>query len=367
MLAGIRVLEMASGLVDLGGRMLAELGAEVISIADEAGDRSRNETLAWHHGKTRVSASPSDGSALGRLIAGADILLDDRRLRSAAGPADPTADNPGLIHVIVRPTSPKGPHAGEPATDLTLMALSGLMTVVGEPDRPPLKLPGEQAYALTGIQAATAALMGLRARRLTGRGQRVDLSARQSATLANYREAIMFEWTGRIGFRTGNRLVRGKSGVRQVWPCSDGFVTWSMIDNPSMMRAVVRVLTDEGAAGELAAIEWEKILVADEEQATIDRWQAVFGDFFARHTRAELAAWSLQHGWGLSTISDLDEVRKSAHLESRALFVDVEDEETGARTRLPGPLFRHGAGDDAPPRRLSRPIPLSAANWSERP
>ena len=365
MLSGLRVLEIAGGLVDLGGRMLAELGAEVLSIVPAGSERPHAETLAWHHGKTRIAADDIDPDALRRLVADADVLLDDRR-RGDLGLDTLAADSPGLIHVIARPFSADGPYAGRRATDLTLMALSGLMTIVGEPDRPPLKLPGEQAYALTGIQAATAALMGLRARRRTGRGQRIDLSALQSATLANYREAIMYEWTGRVGMRTGNKLVRGKSGVRQVWPCTDGFVTWSMIDNPSMMRSLVRAMAGEGAAGELTEIQWDSILVADEDEGTIERWQLVFGAFFASHTKAELAAWSLEHGWGLSVISDLEDVRQSDHLASRGLFVDVEDEETGTRVRLPGPLFRHGAGEDAPPRRLSRPIPISQAAWSDR-
>jgi crotonobetainyl-CoA:carnitine CoA-transferase CaiB-like acyl-CoA transferase len=165
-------------------------------------------------------------------------------------------------------------------------------------------------------------------------------------TLANYRGPIMYEWTGRVPRRQGNLLVRGKSGVRQVWPCADGHVTWSMIDNPGMMRALVRVMEQEGAAGELAAVDWGAILVADTDQGVIDRWQRVVAAFFARHTRAQLGAWSLENGWGLSPIATLDEVRDSPHLAARGLFVDVDDGQ-GGTLRLPGPLFRSSAGGDA--------------------
>lgn len=363
LLSGLRVLELSDGLTDLGGRMLAELGAEVICVVGDAACRTDEQMLAWHHGKTRIALDTVDDEALGRLLDDADIVLDGRRQSTLAGIDNLVAKRPNLVHVVVRPFSPDGPYRDRKATDLTLMAQSGLMTIVGEPDRPPLKLPGEQAYALTGIQAATAALMGLYARRQIGKGQRIDVSALQSATLANYREAIMYEWTGRIGNRTGNRLVRGKSGVRQVWPCGDGFVTWSMIDNPSMMRAVVRVLAQHGAAGELAEIDWGAILVADEDQAIIDRWQEIFGAFFAKHTKAELAGWSLEHGWGLSAIADVDEVLESNHLAERGLFVDVTDVQTGKTTRLPGPLFRHGSGADAPERRLTPVVAASRAAW----
>jgi crotonobetainyl-CoA:carnitine CoA-transferase CaiB-like acyl-CoA transferase len=233
------------------------------------------------------------------------------------------------------------------------------MHVTGEPTGSPLKFPGQQAYALTGIQAATAALMALYARRRTGKGQSADLSAFQSTTLANYREAVMYEWTGRIGRRQGNLLVRGKSGVRQIWPCRDGFVTWSMIDNPSMMRAVVDVMIEKGVAGELSEIDWRSILVADTAQETIDRWQSVFAAFFATHTRDELGQWSLERGWGLSVIMAPEDVRTSEHLAARGLFVTVTDEATGETITVPGPLF-HSAAMAAPRRTLAVPLIASS-------
>lgn len=351
LLKGLRVAEFSDGLVDLGGRMMSELGAQVVSYSTGY-VRPDNETIAWEHGKGRVELGRLSVAEVRSLLDGVDILLDGRRRATLAELDAAAAQHDQLIHVVARSFSPSGPYADRPASDITLMALSGLMAVVGERERPPLKLPGEQAYALTGIQSVCAALMGLYARRRTGRGQRIDLSALQATALANYREPIMYEWTGRIGTRTGNRLVRGKSGVRQVWPCLDGFVTWSMIDNPSMMRSVVGVLAEHAAAGELLDIDWDATLVADEDQGTIERWESVFGAFFDKHTKQRLGSWSLEHGWGLSAIGDLDEVRESAHLSARSLFVEVEDAKSGRRAMLPGPLFGHGAPAVAPPRRL---------------
>jgi crotonobetainyl-CoA:carnitine CoA-transferase CaiB-like acyl-CoA transferase len=355
MLSGIRVLEVSDSLVDFGGRMLAELGADVVAVvADET--RSEARDIAWHHGKTRLSAD--DTGAIKALAALADIILDGQRNGDRFGLADIAAKNAAIIHVRVTPFDPTGPNAGRAATDLTLFALSGLMHVTGEPDRAPLKFPGEQTYALTGIQAATAALMGLYARRRMGSGQRIDLTAIKSATLANYREAVMHEWTGRIGRRRGNMLVRGKTGVRQVWPCRDGYVTWSMIDNPSMMRAVVKVMSEHGVAGELSAIDWDNTLVADTAQETIERWQGVVEAFFASQTKAALGAWSLERGWGLSVIHDPKDVRENDHLRARGLFVPVADEASGKSVSLPGPLF-HSAVMDAPDRVLKKPVPAS--------
>ena len=323
-LDGIRVVVVADRLTDLGGRILADLGADVV-LVEERQETTAPRRAAWLSGM-RAAEAP-----LAECLAEADVFLDGRR-RGAAEGAE--ANHPEtLIHVVAHPGIGTD---DAPQTDLTLMAASGLMTVIGDPDMPPLRLPGEQGYALAGIQVATAALLGLAARRRTGRGQRIDVSATQAATLANYREAVMYDWTGRVGHRTGNRLVRGSSGVRQVWPCADGHVTWSMIDNPGMMRSIVGALEAEGVAGELSAIDWDAILVAETEQETVDRWQAIFADYFVRHDKATLGRLSLQQGWGLSPISTLADAAADPHLEARGLW-GVAGE---GGTRLPRQLFR---------------------------
>lgn len=360
LLTGIRVLEIADGLVDFGGRMLAELGAAVVSVTG-TDERGPERDLAWHHGKTRLVAD--DSAAVVAIAREADIILDGQREGDRFGLGALAADHQDLIYVRVDTLL----GASRPATDLTLMAQSSLMAVTGDPDRAPLRFPGEQAYALTGIQAATAALMGLYARRRIGRGQSVDVSALQSVTLASYREPIMYEWTGRIGRRNGNLLVRGKSGVRQVWPVKDGHVTWSMIDNPPMMRALVAVMAEHGEAGELADVDWDNTLVADLPQETIDRWQAIVERFFAARDKAELGRLSLEKGWGLSVINTPADVLASEHLAARGLFVDVEDEATGKHARLPGPLFQSSLPQTPPPRVLRMPVPASRfAGWDAR-
>src|SRR5690606_24060032 len=128
--------------------------------------------------------------------------------------------------------------------------------------------------------------------------------------------------------------------------------------NPSMMRAVVEVMIERGAAGELAEIDWAGILVAETAQETIERWQAIFADFFAAHGRDQLGQWSLERGWGLSVIMAPDDVRNSEHLKARGLFVSVTDEATGETVSVPGPLF-HSAVMDAPRRTLSAPVAAS--------
>jgi crotonobetainyl-CoA:carnitine CoA-transferase CaiB-like acyl-CoA transferase len=312
MLNHLTIVDLTHGLGEIAGRMLSELGARVVR-PDDGGD------VAWSHGK-QVGDVDS-------LLATADILF-----RNPGRDHDALiAANPALIDVVVAPFLPGGPNGDRPASDLTLMARSGLMTILGDPDRAPMTMPGEQAYALGGIQAVIGALTALHARAATGRGQLVEVSAYQSAVLANYREPLTWAWTGRVGNRTGNLLVRGKSGVRQVWQCADGWVTWALVDNPPMMRGMVKAMGD--AAGVLAAIDWDAILVADVPRETLIEWENVVEAFFARHSRAELGAMSTKAGLGLSWIETPEDALASEHLAARGLWRDVDG------VKLPGKLW----------------------------
>ena len=328
MLSHIKVLDLTDGLGAYTGRILAELGADVL----------RAESLGH--------------DAFLDLVAGADILIRGRADAPLAHEAL-AQHNPRLIDVIVAPFHSSGHSSGEsahrPATDLTLMARSGLMAIVGDPDRAPLKLPGEQAYALAGIQGVTAALTALYARHASGKGQLVAISAFQSAVLANYREPVMWQWTGRIGKRTGNLLVRGKSGVRQVWPCRNGYVTWSFVDNPGMMRALVRVMKEHGGGEALADIDWDKTLVADVPREKLIEWERSVEAFFLLHSKEELSQWSVANGFGLSQIDGVEDVLASEQLRYRGLWRQVDDPASGRTLKVPGPLFVSSAAKENTP------------------
>jgi crotonobetainyl-CoA:carnitine CoA-transferase CaiB-like acyl-CoA transferase len=366
-LAHLRVIELASDLGAYAGRLLAELGAEVIKLEPRGGDPARRVPpfppqngaaqdaglpwLAWNAGKRSVELDlgAEAGRAAARgLIARADIFLVSADRHGLPAYQTLANDNAALIEVCVLARAETGDRYGRAASDLTLMAESGLMTIIGDPDRPPLTLPGAQAYALAGVQGVIAALLALHARRANGRGRRALVSAYQAAVLANYREPVVWAWEGRIGARTGNRLIRGGSGVRQVWPCRDGYITWSLVDNPGMIRGMVALLRAEGLGAELAAIDWDNTLVANAPQADIDRWEIAIGAYFARHTGDELAALSTERGLGLSRIETPAHVRESAQERARAFWRRIEDQARALALSIPGPLFLSSLGFEGP-------------------
>ncbi|MFC3068907.1 CoA transferase [Phenylobacterium soli] len=351
MLQGVLVLDFTRDLGAFAGRMLAELGADVVKVEDRAAPAGGLKRQVWDLGKRSLAvdfADPAERTALIALAARADIAI--------SGPEAPIADaelaaaSDRLIRVAVTPHTAGGPYVDRPATDLTLLAASGLLNIGGDPDRAPLRLPGEQAYALAGIQGAIAALMALNARHLTGRGQKVEVSAFQSATLAGYRDPIVWEWTGRIGARTGNQLVRGSSAVKQVFACRDGFVTWGLVDNPGMLKGLTGAMRREGADQGMADVDWDNLLLAEAPQAQIEAWEKILQAWFLTHGADELMSLSAELGLGLSRIDTADDVLAADQHAARGLWREVED----GGYRLPGPLFRSSEAFDAPPARAPR-------------
>jgi crotonobetainyl-CoA:carnitine CoA-transferase CaiB-like acyl-CoA transferase len=321
-LGHIRLVDLATPGGHMMVRMLASLGARCARVAPAGGEAD----AIWYRGVETVDPVEGDDS-FERLLDQADILL---RGPSPNAP-DYRAGRPGLIEVVLGPFMPGGANEDRPATNLTLMARSGLMEIVGDPDRPPLDLPGEQAWALGGIQAAIGALVALHQRSRTGEGQRVEVSAYQATVLANYREPLSWAWLGRVGTRTGNLLVRGDTGVRQVWRARDGFVTWALVDNPPMMRAMVKAMGDQARA--LAEVDWDATLVADAPVEMIARWESEVAAFFAGRDRGELFAMSMEQALGLSPIDEVADVLASEHLAARRLWDEDGD------LRLPGRLW----------------------------
>jgi crotonobetainyl-CoA:carnitine CoA-transferase CaiB-like acyl-CoA transferase len=331
MLSHIKVVDLTRDLGAYAGALLARLGAEVVTTGTS--ERDAAELAMDQHGKVTSDTPLLD------LIDAADIVF--RGPEACPPELSPEAlakRNPKLIDVAILPFDAGRANDGRPATDLTLMARSGLMTIVGDPGRPPLTLPGRQAWALAGIQGAIAALTALHARAADGQGQQAQVSAYRSAVLANYREPLTWEWNGKVGTRTGNLLIRGKSGVRQVWRAKDGWVTWALVDNQPMMRATVARMAEDGMAGELADVDWDAILVADMPQDILQRWESVVEAWLATKDRATLTILSNKHGMGLSAISEVEDVLASDHLAARGLWEETTI--AGKVVKVPGPLFR---------------------------
>jgi crotonobetainyl-CoA:carnitine CoA-transferase CaiB-like acyl-CoA transferase len=236
-LADVCVLELAQGIAGpFCGKLLAEFGARLIKVEPPTGDISRHQTpfvadqpdpeeslLNLYLNTAKRSITLQVGCRAGlrlleALMLHADVIIADHT--SPASAAVPP-ESP-LIYTSIRPFGMNGPHADWPFTELTVEALGGVMSIVGAPDRPPLKLGGEQASYLAGLNAAVATLLALEARERTGNGQVVDISLQESLLTILGNIPILYSHLATVARRIGSRHHR--THPTAIFPCQDGYV-----------------------------------------------------------------------------------------------------------------------------------------------
>ena len=195
-LEGLRVLELGHGIAGpFAGRLLGDLGADVIKVESPAGDRLRREPpllrdggdsvvfelVNWNKRGVRLDLGERTAAAeLDALVARADVVITSlrpRRLRAwGLDGAALLARNPRLVAVSVTSFGATGPDRDLAASDLVLQARSGLMAISGSAERHPLKHGLRTSLWGAGLNAAYAALAGVLAVRRTGAGVEIDLS-----------------------------------------------------------------------------------------------------------------------------------------------------------------------------------------------
>ncbi|GAA4613534.1 CaiB/BaiF CoA-transferase family protein [Actinoallomurus liliacearum] len=195
-LAGVRVLELSRILSGpFAGMILADLGAEVIKVEDT---RKGDDTRQWgppfqgddatyflsiNRNKRSISVdlkTDKGREAVQRLADRADVVLENFRPGTAArlgfGYEELSARNPGLVYASISGFGQTGPYAERAGYDLIAQAMSGIMSVTGAADGPPVRMGTSAADLGAGMYAVIGILAALHARRFTGRGQHIDIS-----------------------------------------------------------------------------------------------------------------------------------------------------------------------------------------------
>jgi len=205
-LDGVRILDLSRVLAGpFCGMLLADLGADVIKIEDTgSGDESRTwpphkdgESAAYlvinrnKRGLTLDLKAPEGAAVLRKLVASADVLIENFRTGTmesfGLGYDTLSAINPGLIYCSVSAFGRTGPRKDGAGYEALMQAFSGIMSITGEPDGPPVRAGVSFLDLTTGIFSAFGIVNALLYRAKTGLGQRVDGSLLETAvTLLNY-------------------------------------------------------------------------------------------------------------------------------------------------------------------------------------
>ena len=241
-LEGLRVLDLTQHLSGpYCAMVLADQGADVIKIEKPGkGDDAREMPpfvggegapfMLWNRNKRSVvlDLKTAEGVAtLDKLAAGADVLIENFRPgtvdRIGIGYARLAALNPRLIYCSISGFGQSGPYRSRGGFDLMIQAMSGLMSVNGDPDGPPMRLPIAISDVAGGLFGAVGILAALAARERSGRGQQVDVSLYESAVAFGVYEAAYYFATGKNPPRLG-QAHRGSSPY-QVFRTEDGWIT----------------------------------------------------------------------------------------------------------------------------------------------
>jgi crotonobetainyl-CoA:carnitine CoA-transferase CaiB-like acyl-CoA transferase len=268
LLSDVLIIDATDRLGWLAGRLLADLGADVIKLAPPETDRSRSEWRAFNVNKRIVEFDPqtaADRTRVEELLRTADICL--LTPGSSGAYLDASAlrgDYPRLVVVAIRPFGGVGPRSAWKASDIELMAAGGAMALAGEPDGMPVRVSEPQSYGWAGAQAAVGALVALFRREATGRGDLVDVSAQASVIAAlshapAFVDLIGIEPTRAGAFMTG-RSIKG-ARYRVFWPCRDGYINFIFYGGVAGRRTneqlVAWMRECVAELGALAAIDWK--------------------------------------------------------------------------------------------------------------
>lgn len=242
LLEGYRAVDLTDAKGQLCGRFLADLGVEVIKVEPPDGDPLRDvppsvgqedhkTSLVFAHLNANKKTLRLDlQSQRGRehcmqLAASADILIESappgRLAGWGLGYERLKEINPGLVLASITGFGQTGPRSGCAYNDLVVFAMSGLMSIAGEPAAPPCKAPETQAYYFGSLMAALGILAALYRRRRTGKGDWVDISMQEALAT---QEHLIRIYTGEneILRRAGSQHAHVAPGA--IFPCKDGYV-----------------------------------------------------------------------------------------------------------------------------------------------
>lgn len=365
----VRVLELDGEATGYAGRLLADLGADVICVEPPGGGRGRflppyatgadGRRASLHHafvaaGKRAITldlADPADQDRFLRLVETADVCLEGGSPGALAGLGlgwDRLKERRSdLVLVSVTPFGQAGPHADYLGGDLVSLATGGLLHLGGYHDAGPVAVYGNQSHFVGAIVGAVAALVGLRAARTGAPGGHVDVSVQEAVTMALEDSLAEYELNGRVRRRLGGRPREAGSGT---YRCRDGYVTMvaGRLSTGRSWRALVEWLVDEGAADAelLLDPEWEDFAHRGTPEA-IATFERIFTAFAASRSKADLYHAGQRRSIAMAPVNAMSDVVEDEQLLARGAFEAV------GGARFPAPPYRMST---TPPR-IGGPAP----------
>jgi crotonobetainyl-CoA:carnitine CoA-transferase CaiB-like acyl-CoA transferase len=354
-LAGIRVLDFCHFLAGpYATLVLADLGAEVIKVEDpDHPDEARSVGPCWQEGCSLYFASLNWGkrsfaarlaTAAGRaavldLARTADAVVDNFRpgvmAKLGLDHAALAAVNPRIVTCSLTSFGETGPYAPRPGYDYTVQALSGVMSLTGEPDGPPGKAGISYVDHAGGLAAALGVCAALLARGATGPGTHVDLGLLDvQVSMLSYLAA----WQLNAGFAPGRTPSGSHPSIvpAQNFATADGHVS-IFVGNDALWAKLVPLLGEPTLADPALATGGARF----ERRAQV---VALLAAAFARESTAHWVAALVGAGVPCAPINDVEEALADPQVRSRALVNESDHPAYGSYRHVRGPIPDMAAG-----------------------
>jgi benzylsuccinate CoA-transferase BbsE subunit len=380
--AGLRVLELANETGQFCGKLLGDLGADVVKIEPPGGEPCRRvgpflddiphpeRSLAfWYYNTSKRGITLALEAAPGRelferLAAGADVILETFRPGFLAslqlGYEKLRQQNPGLIMCALTPFGQTGPWRDYRSTDLLHMAAGGLMASSGYdeadvPWAPPIAPGGGNAWH-TGCHFACMAIMAaLVYRTVAGRGQYIDASIHDSCALTTEAAIANYIYRGEVVRRQTGRHHAPVPTPRTQFRAKDGNYVCALVAgrlNPKYIGELADLLDINGMAGDLRDPKYrDPAVIAANTSHIIDDLVA---GFIASLPAEEVYHAAQERGFTWGAVRAPEALFDDPQLADRGFWTEVEHPELGRSFVYPGAPATYNDS----PWRISRRAPL---------
>lgn len=391
-LAGLRVIELCDELGQYAGKLLADLGGDVVKVELPGGSAARgvgpfagdiegpNRSLNfWYYNTNKRSAVldyESDEDArerLRRLIKGADILIEDHapgHLASIGLGREELAANAGLIHCAITGFGQDGPWAQYRVTDMVALAAGGPMNMNGYdeadvPGAPPIRGHGDQGYNTACHYAAIGILAALVHRDATGEGQYIDCSMHEALSSTTEVGLPYYLTLGQDVVRQTGRHASVLHTEPWVYPTGDGrdvLVFGIGRDNASWKR-IKEWFQADGFGMQFDEARFDAPANRQPGRGTQEAAEimAEVRRFFAAHTSEEIYRGGQERGQAWGPVRSPEETLDDPHLHDRGFFVPIGGEGLDGIALMPGAPYVFSAT----PWELRRPAPKLGEHTAE--
>jgi crotonobetainyl-CoA:carnitine CoA-transferase CaiB-like acyl-CoA transferase len=388
-LAGLRILEMADEKGQFCGKLLGDLGADVVKIEPPGGEPSRHigpflddiphpeRSLSfWYYNTSKrgitLNLERPDGSRLfGSLAAAADVVLETFRPGFMASRGldyeSLRRENPRLIMCALTPFGQTGPWRDYLSSDLLHMAAGGEMASSGYderdmPNAPPIAPGGGNAWHMGGHFAYMAILAALVHRTVSTQGQYIDASIHEACALTTEAAIANYVYRGEVLRRQTGRHHAAGPTPRTQFRAKDGAYVCALVAgrlNPRYVKELADLLDNYGMAGDLMDPKYhDPAVIAANTSHIIDDLVA---DFIASLPAEEVYHAAQERGFTWGAVRAPEALLDDPHLHDRGFWKEVEHPELGRSFTYPG----EAAIFSGSPWRISRRAPLIGEHNTE--